>query len=175
MYTLLQFTNRKEFLLNILPFGIIPIGITYSVITGKDSGWFLISIMVLSFYFFSEAIINSYISFEFKDRTMIVSVPFGKYSLLWKNAPKSITIEPDKWDELHIEYVYFKGGNKIMRRTFYFMKDGEFAFHFSTFVNDRVERELLERCPEKKHKILTKNYPYKMLESFTQQNRDKVL
>lgn len=171
----IQFTNRKQFLLNILPFGIIPFGITYSAITANDSGWGLILFMILSFYFFTEALINSYVAFEFKDNNLIVSVPFGKYSLLWKSAPKSITIEPDQWDELHINYAYFRVGNLIMRRTFYFMKDGEFAYYFSTFVNDSIERELLARLPEKKHHVLAKDYPYKMLNSFTQQSRDKVL
>lgn len=175
MQASIQFTNRKQFLLNILPFGIVPLGITYSVITANDSGWGLISLMVLSFYFFTEALINSYVAFEFKDNNFIVSVPFGKYSLLWKSAPKSITIEPDQWDELHMNYVYFRGTNLIMRRTFYFMKDGEFAYYFSTFVNDSVEKELLARLPEKKQHVLAKDYPYKMLNSFTQQSRDKVL
>lgn len=175
MQASIQFTNRKQFFLNIFPFGIIPFGITYSAITANDSGWGSILLMVLSFYFFAEALINSYVAFEFKGNNLIVSVPFGKYSLLWKNAPKSIIIEPEQWNELHIKYVYFRGGNLIMRRTFYFMKDGEFAYYFSTFVNDSFEKELLARLPEKKHHVLAKDYPYEKLNSFTQQRRDKVL
>lgn len=171
----IQFTNRKQFLLNILPFGIIPLVFTYSAITTNDSGWGTVLILVLSFFFFTEALLNSYISFEFNDKTLTVSVPFGKYSLLWKSAPKSITITPDQWDELHINYVFFKGGTRIMRRTYYFMKDGEFAFYFSTFLNDSVEKELLARLPEKKHRVLSNDYPYKMLDSFKQNSRDKVL
>lgn len=171
----IQFTNRNQFLVNILPFGIVPLGITYVVITSNDSGWGSILLILLSYYFFTEALINSYIAFEFKDNNLIVSVPFGKYSLLWKNASKSITIEPDQWDELHINYVFFSRGNQIMRRTFYFMKDGEFAYYFSTFVNDSVEKELLARLPQKKHQVLAKSYRYKILNSFMQQHNDKVL
>lgn len=175
MQSSIQFTNRNQFLLNILPFGIIPLVVTYSAITTNDIGWALILILVLSFYFYTEAIVNSYVSFEFNDNTLTVSVPLGKYSLLWKSAPKSITIKPDQWDELHINYVFFKGGTRIMRRTFYFMKDGEFAFYFSAFVDDCVERELLARLPEKKHHILSNDYPYGMLDSFKQNSRNKVL
>lgn len=175
MQSSIQFTNRKQFLLNILPFGIIPLGITYSAITASESGWGSIFLVVLSVYFFTEALINSYVVFEFKEKTLIVSVPFGKYSLLWKKAPKSIMIEPDQWDELHVSYVYFRGGSPIVRRTFYFMKDGAFAYYFSTFLTDSVERELLARLPEKKHHILAKDYPMKMLDTFREQNRDRVL
>lgn len=170
-----KLNNGYEYYNRVMPFILIPILITLFLFTNKGSFWVLCVVTPLAWYLFLEAVINSYVEIEINMESVRVKVPRRKYSLLWYRAPNELVIYPDQWQALHIYNTKNRSGDGNYRRSFYFIAKNEYAFHFSTFGLDDLEKDIRLYFPEKEIKQLTQDYPYRHLKRFQEQHRDKVL
>ena len=169
-------TNKKElpenvwFLTTLMPvIGIIMI------FTSTDPKWISVLITLIIIYACGEGCANTYTTFTFESGRFIVGLPYRKYSLLWIKANRTLTVEDTLWDEIQIAHIYNRSKTKVFRRTFYFMKDGKYAYYFSAIGCEDFENELRLRHPDKNIHIIKTEPKYRDIRPFLESRKERVI
>ncbi len=127
-----------------LCFSIIPVGLIAAFINNPHQIYALLVGIVLLWLLY-ELFTVAYIRITFRDGVLLFERPLGKYRLLFRQRPGSMTIHPDDWSEVYTHS--HKGGH-----SFYFRKERTAAYFVSFDGMGSFDNALASYFPgRKKH------------------------
>lgn len=169
-------TNKKELPEHVwlIVAALIGVGIIF-IFFSSDPFWVRLTVALVLTWAGMEATCNTYTTFTFEEQQFTVGLPYRKFSLLWITANRTLTIKDNAWDEVRMVQVLDRTKRKIYRRTFYFMKEGKFAFYFTAIGCEDFENELRTRYSNKTIDILANQIPYSDIRPFIEKNPNRVI
>lgn len=129
-----------------LCFSIIPVGLITTFINNPHLIYTLLVGIVLLWLVY-ELFTVAYIRITFRDGVLLFERPLGKYRLLFRKRPGSMTIHPASWTEVYTHS--HKGGHSL-----YFRKDRTAAYFVSFDCMGSFDKKLADLFPgRKKHTL----------------------
>ena len=129
-----------------LCFSIIPVGFIAAFINNPRQIYALLVGIVLLWLVY-ELFTVAYIRITFRDGVLLFERPLGKYRLLFRKRPGSMTIHPASWTEVYTHS--HKGGHSL-----YFRKDRTAAYFVSFDGMGSFKDELTAYFLERKKQTL---------------------
>lgn len=135
---------------------------------GKIHWSFALLLNVVAWWLYIELIWDSIVRVRLEGRTIIVSKPYRKNSLLMRSKNRQLVIRDEDWDQLFYFHTkdatsfYFRQGRTA---AYYFTASSFISWHtdFQTLFPDKRFKESIDKVPKKLLKALQKEFPERVL------------
>lgn len=137
--------------------------------TAEKIHWSLALLLnVVVWWLFLEMLWDTMITITVVERTITVSKPFRKNSLLSRKKHHQIVIREDEWDQLF--YMNNKDGTVC-----YFRQGRSVAYYFTADGFWRWTKHLQEIFPEKRVKVMEDGSPREVIKALRKEFPERVL
>lgn len=160
--------NYPTAILSSLVFAPLLAGFAYTIVAGKIHWLWALLLNGLAWWLYLELLWNTMVLITVSDRTLIVSKPYRKHSVLSRKKHHRIVIPENEWDQLF--YRHYRGSTSCYFRqertaTYYFAADG---FTFWT-------QDLQRLFPEKRFKSMDDGVPGAVIKALKREFPERVL
>lgn len=155
-------------IINSMVFAPLLVGFAFAFTAGKIH-WSLALLMnVLAWWLYLELLWNSMVTIKVVDRTITVSKPIRKNSVLSRKKHHQIVIHEDEWDQLF--YRHYRGSTSC-----YFRKGRTAACYFAANGFTFWTQDIRELFPEKRLKIMEDGSPRDVVRALKREFPERVL
>ncbi|MES2556096.1 MAG: hypothetical protein V4604_08095 [Bacteroidota bacterium] len=140
----------------------------YTFVAGKIHWSLALLLNVMVWWLYLELLWNTMVKITVADRTITVSKPFRKNSLLSRRKHHLIVIRDSEWDQLF--YRHYKGSTSC-----YFRQERTAAYYFAADGFTFWTQDLQKTFPEKRFKVMDDGSPRDVVKALKRAFPERVL
>lgn len=161
-------TNYFSIIFLAIMVAFVPVGFALTFTAGKIHWSLALPLNVIVWWLYLEMLWNAMIKITVFERTITVSKPFRKNSLLSRKKHHQIVIREDEWDQLF--YKHHKGSTYC-----YFRQGRTAAYFFSADGFANWTKKLQQIFPEKQFKSMDDGLPGGVLKALKKEFPERLL
>lgn len=160
--------NYPSIIFLVIFLAFIPVGCFLTFTSGNIHWSLALLLNVIVWWLYLEMLWNTLITITVAERTITVSKPFRKNSVLSRKKHHQIVIREDEWDQL---FYWHHKENTVC----YFRKGRSVAYFFAADGIRNWTKHLQEIFPEKRFKVMENGVPREVIKALKKEFPERVL